>query len=157
MVVRERAVEQYRARRHGALIQRQYADKPPFVLTPLLHRTFKFRKILRKLSAERFMKVRQETLLPTIVVATDGCEEDVFRGAGGLLLDVRDGSRWGIRFQVTPEVVALWPAALNHIQRVECMAIVVKMVMAAESIAGRSVLWCIDNASALGVLVKGQE
>ena len=124
---------------NGTRIARQYIDRPPFVITPLLDRTFVFPKALRNLNAERVMHLRPKPLLPTVLVATDGSEEGCFRGVGGLVVDAHSRSRCGVSSQVPPDVVASWPAAEAHIQRVECVAVVITLVLMAPVLAGRHV------------------
>ena len=53
-------------------------------------------------------------------------------------------------------LVALWPEADAHIQRVECVAAVLTLVSLAPLLSGRRVLWFCDNSSVLGSLVKKQ-
>ena len=72
------------------------------------------------------------------------------------MADSHAAKRLGYASCVPPAVVADWPAAKAHIQRVECVAVIIVMVLMAPLISHRNVLWFCDNSSVLGALVKGR-
>ena len=94
--------------------------------------------------------------MPIVVVASDGQGgETSDAGAGYLLADVSPVRRVGACWRLS-QLLKIWPAAENHIQIIECLAVILGLIDAAEFLAGRSVLWFIDHSSVLGALVKGK-
>ena len=49
----------------------------------------------------------------------------------------------------------MWPEAEAHIQRIECLGVLLVLLTQVETLAGRDVLWFVDNTSVLGALLKG--
>ena len=91
-----------------------------------------------------------------MVTATDGFEERPSSGAGGLLRDPESDLRVGTCCSISDQIRLLWPLADNHIQRIECIAVLRMLVYHPDVFRGRDVRWFVDNTAVLGALVRGR-
>ena len=76
-------------------------------------------------------------------------------GISCLAADPSGTFRVGVCSRLNQDLLDLWPASDNHIMRIEALAVVVGIVLLAEYFRGRTLVWFVDNSSALGAFLKG--
>ncbi len=135
------------------LIQREFADDPPWNLSLSLMRAFEFHVTLLHLDAPRELRLAKHSV-PPIVVASDGMfEENVGAGIASLFVD--GSRRWGLCSRLPKELLSKWTYNVTPIQKVEGYAVLHGLLLAWRELRGRDVVWFIDNTSALASIVKG--
>ena len=149
----------------GPFIQREYSDKPPWGLSKALERAISYFLVLLKDLPLRCVLVR-EPREPIVVIASDAqAESNSSPSAGYLKFDGYNLSKisgWTIFDEV---LLSFWgfPLASRHGGKggknpiANCEAAVVTATLEREllALAGRQVLWYVDNTTALHGCVKG--
>ena len=99
------ATQPKQTRSLATLTQRQYSDRPPWVLSGRLRRGLKFLKQLEQLAPPREVHLWKPLLKP-LVVASDGrVDEQATPSAAVLVADPEDGTRVVIAMQLCEELV----------------------------------------------------
>ena len=139
-------------------MQRQYIDRAPFTLSGSLRKTFRYMQILRGLNADRVMRCNERHRQCPLLAASDGQggEDQESCGISCLIADQDSGVREGMCARIYDDLTAGWPEAETHIMRIEALGILSGVIYLAQLLTGRSVIWFVDNSSALGALLKGR-
>jgi hypothetical protein len=142
--------------------QRQYTDVPPWHPSDTMMRAIEFARVLIKERPCRRIPCglqRQKTIL----VASDAqVEPGTLPGGGVLLYDSQNGLRWGGWIQFTDRNLSTWDLSMQLIQDGSqpialCEAAMIPLTMMEwpREMRGRSILWYIDNTSAMASFLKG--
>ncbi len=135
------------------LIQREFADSPPWTLSRAIETSFEFHLAVLTMDAPRTMQV-SGAVRPLVVVASDGAFE-VVTGASVSALFHTPQRRWGWCGRLTDWVMEFWQPAANPIMKIEFYAILVGVISRWSELVGHDVVWYIDNTSALAAAIKG--
>ena len=142
--------------------QRQYWDRAPWYTTNTMERSWQFLEtILDKKLARRIHVTKSEH--PALVVASDAqVERSSLPGGGALIHDLVTGTKVGGYLRFGEEQLAHWRLTLQELAEGKqpialCEAIMLPLTMLhwAEIFRGRTVVWFIDNTSAMASFVKG--
>ena len=137
------------------LLQRQYADKPPWSLNQGLRNSFEFFKQLMQFPLRRECSL-WASRSPPIVIASDGRLDDSGPASFAVLaLDLRSGVRRAWIAELPLVLRQRWAAESNYIAQIEQAALVMLIIGEASFLAGRDAYWYIDNSSILAAMVKG--
>ena len=138
-----------------ALLQRQYADKPPWSLNPGLRHSFQFFKQLMRVPLRRECSLWAQRGKP-IIIASDGrLDESGPASFAVLAIDLETKERRAWLAELPAELIQRWGAEPNYIAQVEQAALVMLIIGEPRYLAGRDAYWYIDNSSILAAMVKG--
>jgi hypothetical protein len=144
-----------RAGQH-ALLQRQHWDSEPWHLSHSLERSLIFARQLAALPLERHVSI-WPARIPTVIIASDGRQDESGPpSVSVLLVDVLFGIRLAWVALLPVELCERWSRSSEHyIALIEQAAVVMGLILAADYIRGRDVIWYEDNSAALSSLIKG--
>jgi hypothetical protein len=139
-----------------ALVQRQYADSPPWDTSFFLERSVVYLRQVAQLRLYREIKLFGPAR-PPLVVASDGRLDDSRPPSiAVLIVDPESGRRVAWVAYIPPQLVDRWENISDrYIALVEQAALIMGLQMASEMFRGRDFVWYEDNSVVLSGLVKG--
>jgi hypothetical protein len=144
------------------LRQRQYIDKPPWTNSLALKKSFRYTRVLFDERPCREIRLRP-VHRGAIVAISDGQAEPGMQPSGGyLLVDTETDYRWGGYTTFEEDILELWgfsatrlAEGANPIALVEAAMVIVAYHHERSKLAGRRILWFLDNSSSLYAYAKG--
>ena len=142
--------------------QRQYWDKPPWGLSHTMRRAVGFTRMLLNLKLQRAVRVVPDER-PSLVVASDAqVEPHSWPGGGTLIYDPVDQSKVGGWLEFKSGALRIWDLTWElladgrqPIALCEAAMVPLSLIQWPDVFRGRSVVWYIDNTSAMASFVKG--
>ena len=146
----------------GPFRQRQYSDSEPWTLSNSLRRSILFLQLILSDRPKRVLNCHSSHE-PLVIIASDAqADAGTQPGCGYLLFDARSGDRRGGFCTVPEDILCTWgypaevrAAGANPIALCEAGIVAEAMLREARSLAGRRVLWFVDNTVALQSMIKG--
>ena len=141
--------------------QRQYWDTPPWDLSDTMRRAMDLVEMLLEVKPVRRVRVTPD-VRPALVVASDAQVEPGDWPGGGVLIHDPLGQKVARHLQFRQGCLTEWGLTLEDIANGKqpialCEAAMLPLAMIAmpEVFRGRSVVWYVDNTSAMASFVKG--
>ena len=136
------------------LLRRQYADRPPYGVTPSLGRALAYYRALQQADLRRVVHIWGAAKKP-IVVATDGRVDDSAPPSIAFVVhDCETGARRAGCAVLTPQLQRAWNGEAG-IALVEQAAIMLAIQECGATWKMRDILWYVDNSVVLASMCKG--
>ena len=146
----------------GPFRQRQYSDTEPWTLSNSLARSIEYFRVILSQAPRRLLQC-SSAKEPLVVIASDAQADPGSQpGCGYMLFDARDGRRAAACCPLAEELLDAWGYGTavrqeggNPIAICEAAVIAAAALAEAPTLAGRTVVWFVDNTTALHAFVKG--
>ncbi len=138
-----------------ALIRRQYADRPPFWITPELEAAFRYFEDVMRLPLRRECLLWARRQRPLIVASDGRLDSSAPASIATLIIDPESGTRLALLATIPDDLVERWSVKSQYIAHVEQAAIVMGVFHENSLFRDRDAIWFLDNTVALSSMVKG--
>jgi hypothetical protein len=139
----------------SALVRRQYADSPPYRLTPEIAAALRYFEDVMALPLRREARLWARGS-PPLIIASDGrLDSSAPASIATLIVDPASGTRVAFLAYVPAELRDRWKSKEQYIAHVEQAALVMVVMTDCYPLRGRDAFWFIDNSVVLSAMVKG--
>ena len=139
----------------SALVRRQYADSPPYRITPEIAAALRYFEEVMSLPLRREARLWARGS-PPLIIASDGrLDSSAPASVATLIVDPVSGTRVAFLAYIPAELRDRWKAKEQYIAHVEQAALVMVILGDCYPLQGRDAFWFIDNSVALSAMVKG--
>jgi hypothetical protein len=139
----------------SALVRRQYADSPPYRLTPEIAAALRYFEDVMALPLRREARLWARGS-PPLIVASDGrLDASAPASVATLIVDPASGTRVAFLAYVPAELRDRWKDKEQYIAHVEQAALVMVIITDCYPLQGRDAFWFIGNSVVLSAMVKG--
>ncbi len=139
----------------SALVRRQYADSPPYFITPEVAAALRYFEEVMRLPLRREARLWSRGR-PPLIIASDGrLDASAPASIATLIVDPVDGTRLALLASIPADLIARWGHKEQYIAHVEQAALVMVIIGDCYPLQGRDAFWFIDNTVTLSAMIKG--
>ncbi len=139
----------------NALAKRQYADSPPYTITPEVSSSLSYFEEVMRLPLKREARLWARSRKPPIIASDGRLDDEEPAPIASLIVDPETGTRTAFLASIPQELIDRWSHKEQYIANVEQAALVMVINSDCYLLQGRDAFWFIDNTVTFSAMTKG--